>query len=267
MATITASQVNELRQKTGLGMMECKKALVATDGDMDAAIEHLRKAGLAKAEKKVGRAASNGKFFTLQEGNAGVLVELLCETDFVAKTDNFKAFGKKLAASALADFTDNGDISEKMAAKYQDELKALIAQIGENMHIRRVIRWTTNGKIGVYLHTGVPYGVMVDAEGDVSDELLMDICMHITAYNPQYITPADVPQSVLDKEREIAAAQMAGKPAAMIDKIVMGKLNKWYTEVCLSKQAWINDDKTTLEKLAPKVKVVRFVRWQVGEEL
>jgi len=267
MATITAAQVNELRQKTGVGMMDCKKALVACNGDLEAAIEHLRKTGIAKAEKKAGRSATQGIFTTLIEGNTGAIVELLCETDFVAKTDVFKQFGADLAKKALHDFTDNGDISAKLAEATENELKELIGKIGENMHVRRAVRWVSQGQVGAYLHTGVPYGVMVDVEGGCDADLLRDICLHVTAFAPSYVTPADIPAEVIAKEREIAAAQMAGKPAAIIDNIVNGKISKWYGEVCLTKQPWINDNKTSLEKVAPKVTVKRFLRWQVGEEI
>ena len=267
MATITAAQVNELRQKTGVGMMDCKKALVACNGDLEAAVEHLRKSGIAKAEKKAGRSATQGLFATFIEGNTGVIVELLCETDFVAKTDLFKDFGATLARKALHDFTGNGDISAELAEATKDELKELIAKVGENMHVRRAARWVSNGKLGAYLHTGVPYGVMLDVEGDCDDELLRNICLHVTAFAPAYIVPADVPADIIAKEREIAAAQMAGKPAQMIENIVNGKISKWYGEVCLTKQPWINDNKTCLDKVAPKVTVKRFLRWQVGEEI
>lgn len=267
MANISASQVNELRQKTGVGMMDCKKALVACDGDMEAAIEHLRKTGMAKAEKKAGRSATQGIFVSLVKGNVGTIIELLCETDFVAKTDAFKAFGASVAEKVINEFDDNGDISEKLATTMQNELKELIAKIGENMHLRRAVRWVSNGKVGSYLHTGVAYGVMVDVEGECDDELLASICMHVTAFSPRYIVPADVPADIVAKEREIAAAQLAGKPANMIENIVNGKINKWYSEVCLTKQPWINDQKTSLEKVAPKLTVKRMVRWQVGEEI
>lgn len=267
MSTITAAQVNELRQKTGVGMMDCKKALVASNGDMEAAIEHLRKAGMAKAEKKAGRAANQGIFITRIEGNVGVLVELLCETDFVAKTALFQEFGASLATQALRDFDTDGDISAELAAASSSALKDLIGKIGENMQVRRAARWVSNGRVGSYLHTGVAYGVLVDVEGECDDELLNNLCLHVTAFAPAYIKPEDVPQEVVAKEKEIAAAQMAGKPAKIIENIVNGKINKWYNEICLNKQPWINDQKTSLEKVAPQTRVKRFLRWQVGEEI
>lgn len=267
---ITATQVNELRQKTGVGMMECKKALVACDGDTEAAIEYLRKAGIAKAAKKAGRSATEGKFVVKSNGNTTVIIEALCETDFVAKTADFTDFANATADRALNEFDCDGDISAELAAKVTDDLKALIAKLGENMHIRRALRWTaTNGKIGTYLHTGKPYGCMVEVEGDCSDDLLNSICLHITANNPSYICPDDVPADFIAKEREIAAAQpeLQGKPAQMLEGILKGKLNKLFKEICLVKQPWIDDEKSSLEQVAPNVKVKRFIRWMAGESL
>ena len=200
MSTITAAQVNELRQKTGVGMMDCKKALVASNGDMEAAIEHLRKAGMAKAEKKAGRAANQGIFVTLIEGNVGVMVEFLCETDFVAKTDLFQNFGAELAKRALRDFTADGDISAELAAACNDDLKDLIGKLGENMQVRRAARWVSNGRLGSYLHTGVAYGVLIDVEGECDDELLNSLCLHVTAFAPAYVKPEDVPPALLAKQ-------------------------------------------------------------------
>ena len=254
---ITAPMVNELRQKAGVGLMDCKKALVATNGDMDAAMEYLRKAGIAKADKKAGRSASEGVVETLIEGKTGVAVEILCETDFVART-------------AMA-MDGDGDISEKLAAATEEEMKVLIGKLGENMHVRRAVRWTTNGIIKEYKHhQGGPfYGVMVDLEGEYTDELAMDVCLHITANAPSYVTSKDVPEAVIAKEREIAAAlpELQGKPEKILEGILRGKINKFFTTACLMDQPWINDEKTTLAKVAPKLVVKRFIRWQVGEEV
>ena len=267
---ITATMVNELRQKAGVGLMDCKKALVATNGDMDAAMEYLRKAGIAKADKKAGRSASEGVVETLIEGKTGVAVEILCETDFVARTDAFKDFCNYVARTAMA-MDGDGDISEKLAAATEEEMKVLIGKLGENMHVRRAVRWTTNGIIKEYKHhQGGPfYGVMVDLEGEYTDELAMDVCLHITANAPSYVTSKDVPEAVIAKEREIAAAlpELQGKPEKILDGILRGKINKFFTTACLMDQPWINDEKTTLAKVAPKLVVKRFIRWQVGEEV
>lgn len=264
---ITAQQVNELRKKTNVGMMECKKALVACDGDMEAAIEHLRKAGIMKAEEKSGRSAKQGIIIAKSTGKAGVLIEFLCETDFVAKTDDFKAFGAHLADIALG-YTEDGDICAKLSAEVNDDLKAFIGKIKENMMVRRAVRWNTNGAIGFYIHTATPFGTLVDVEGEYTDELLKNICMHITAMAPEYIAPADVPAEKLASEREIALAQAPqDKPEKIREGIVAGKISKWYATTCLMNQPWVMDDKTTLAKVAPKLKVNRMLRWLAGEAL
>lgn len=267
MANISAKMVKELRDQTGVGMMDCKRALEAADGDMTKAIEHLRKAGMAKAAKKAGRTANEGRIVSFIDGGTGVLAEVLCETDFVAKTDAFQDFARSLVQRVAADFDGDGDISAEVAEAFQGELTELIGKIGENMQVRRVVRWTTDGRLGSYLHMGGRIGVMVDVQGSDDDALLSDICMHVAAFSPRFISPADVSEETLAKEKEIAAAQVEGKPAHIIDKIVMGKINKWYAETCLTNQPWIRDDKSTLAKVAPNVTVSRFVRWQVGEAL
>jgi len=269
MVQISAKQVSELRQKTGAGMMECKKALVACEGDLEASIDYLRKSGIAKAAKKAGRSTTQGKLVVRSQGNTTVLLEMLCETDFVAKTSEFIELSNNIASKALSEFKVDGDIAAPLGEMVLDDIKVLISKIGENMHLRRALRWNTNSRIGTYLHTGVPYGVMVEVEGECSPELLNNICLHVCASNPTYISPADVPAEFIAKEREIAAAtpELQGKPAAMLDNILKGKMNKIYKEICLMNQPWIDDEKTTLAAIAPAVKVKRFVRWLVGEEL
>ena len=268
---ITAAQVNELRQKTGVGMMECKKALTACEGNLEAAIEYLRKSGIAKAAKKAGRSATEGKFAVASRNGVTAMVEVLCETDFVAKTAEFTALANAAAEKALSDFTEEGDISAKLAELMSDDLKILIAKLGENMHIRRALRWQAgpNCQIGTYLHTGVPYGVMVEVAGDCDAKLLNNICLHVCASNPAYIAPENVPADLIAKEKEIAAAQpkLQGKPAKMLEGILNGMINKWFGEICLVCQPWIEDDKTTLAKAHPGVSVKRYVRFQAGEEL
>jgi elongation factor Ts len=258
--------VKELREKTGVGMMECKKALTTTDGDMDAAIEELRKAGIAKAEKKAHRSATEGRVVAKIENGVAVLAEVLCETDFVAKTDDFQAFSEKVVEVAAAQDAD-GCVSEPVAEATKDELTTLIGKIGENMQVRRVARWTPTGPCSSYLHMGGKIGVMAEVDGEADDELMHDLCLHIAAFSPSYIGPDDIPADVIAKEKEIAAAQVEGKPAEIIDKIVMGKISKWYTQVCLTRQPWVKDDKKSFAKIAPKVTVKRFLRWQVGEDL
>ena len=267
MANITAKIVKELREKTGAGMMDCKKALVEADGDMDAAIDVLRKSGIAKAEKKSGRATKEGKIVSALSGTTGVLVEALCETDFVATNDKFVDYINGVAAKVI-DMPKEGDLSAEVAEQEKDALTDMIAKIGENMQIRRTLRWESKGKCASYLHMGGRIGVMVDVEGDIpDDETLSSLCMHIAAFKPDYVSPEEIPAEVIEKEKEIAAGQVAGKPADIIDKIVMGKISKWYKEVCLMQQPWIRDDKQSVEKANPGLVVKRFVRWEIGEEL
>jgi len=264
---ITAQLVNELRKRTNIGMMECKKALMATDGDMEAAIEHLRKVGIAKAEEKSGRAATNGIIVGKAEGNAAVLLEFICETDFVARTPKFKEFGNRLAEIALK-YDADGDVTERLNAEHGEEVKAFVGEIKENMQVRRVVRWKSDGTLGYYLHSARPFGSLVDIEGKQDKELVDQICMQIVASEPEYIDVKDIPAEKIAKEREIALAQIpADKPEKMKEGIVNGKLGKWYSTTCLMKQPWIMDDKTTLEKVAPGLKIKRMIRWLAGEEL
>lgn len=267
MANITAAQVNELRKKTNIGMMECKRALVACNGDMEAAIEYLRKAGIVKAEEKAGRSAKQGIIVAQSTGTTGVMIEFLCETDFVAKTTEFKEYGAKLAEIALA-YSEEGDVCEKLNAEVKEDLKAFIGKIKENMIIRRALHWTSRGAIAYYLHTATPYGAMVDVEGEYSDELLRTLPMHVTAFNPEFIDVKDIPADRMAKELEIAIAQVpADKPDIIKKNIAKGKLAKWESTVCLMKQPWVLNDKTCLAKFAPNLKVKRIVRWLAGEEL
>lgn len=268
MATISAATVKELRDKTGAGMMDCKKALVASDGDMEKALENLRKAGIAKAAKKSGRETKEGRVTTLVDGNVAVIAEVACETDFVAKNEKFQAYLGELTQRVAADYDgQDGDLTEEVVAAEAQTLTALIATIGENMQIRRVARWQTDAMLATYIHMGGRIGVLVEGAGEGDGELLRDVCMHVAAFRPQYVQPDDIPAEVLEKEKEIAEAQVAGKPANIIDKIVMGKINKWYTEVCLAKQPWLRDDKSKLEKVAPGLTIKRFARWEMGEAL
>jgi elongation factor Ts len=233
---------------------------------MEKAVDVLRKSGIAKAEKKSGRAVKEGKIISLVDGDTGVMLEALCETDFVATNDKFVEYVTDLA-TRVSKMDDDGDISAKVAEMEEESLTKLIATIGENMQVRRTIRWTGAGKCATYIHGGGRIGVMVQVEGDVDDAVLTDICMHIAAFKPTYTVPADIPADVVAREREVAAGQVEGKPAEIIDKIVNGKINKWYKEICLMQQAWIRDDKQSVEKAIPGVVVKQFVRWEIGEEL
>lgn len=266
MAEITAEMVKNLRDATGAGMMDCKKALAEAKGDFQGAVDALRKSGIAKAEKKSGRATKEGKIISVTTGKTGAMLEILCETDFVAKNEKFQAFIKETAERTLK-VAGNGDLSAKVQEIEKDTLVSMIATIGENMQIRRAAKWESSGTVASYLHLGGRIGVMIDVEGEADKALLNEICMHIAAFRPQYISSADIPADAIAKEKEIAAAQVVGKPAQIVEKIVMGKISKWYSDVCLMNQPWIKDDKTCLEKVNPKLKVNRFVRWEVGEEI
>ncbi|MBR2641728.1 MAG: elongation factor Ts [Lentisphaeria bacterium] len=263
---ITAETVKALRDKTGAGMMDCKRALTEAGGDMDKAIEVLRKAGAAKADKKSGRATNQGKLGTMVNGNKAAMVEVLCETDFAANTDQFKDLVKQVCEATLA-VAGEGDVTEAVNTACKDLLTSKIATIGENMQIRRAMKLEGTGTFDSYLHTASRIGVLVEVEGENDADFIHNVCIHIAAFNPRYICSKCVPADVIEHEKEIAKAQLTGKPENIIEKIVMGKINKWFTEVCLVDQPWIDDGKTCISKLKPNMTVKRFVRWEIGEEL
>ena len=276
--TISASLVKELRERTGAGMMECKKALTETNGDIEAAIELMRKSGQAKAAKKAGRTAAEGVVVikTSPDAKRAVMVEVNCETDFVAKDENFAAF-----ADAVADCVMNSDIrdvealaaaplKQGVATTVEEARQALVAKIGENMAVRRFVRMaTSNGRIASYRH-GQRIGVLVDLEGG-NDELGKDLAMHVAASNPVCVDAADVPGDTIAKEREIYAAQAAesGKPANIVEKMVEGRIRKFLEEITLVGQPFVKDPETTVAKLLAQAgaKVVAFRRFEVGEGL
>ena len=264
MAEITAQLVKELRDKTDAGMMDCKKALVEAGGDMEKAVDILRKSGMAKAAKKSGRGVKEGKVASKILDDSGTMIEVLCETDFVATNDKFKDYVTSLL-DRVAALDADGDVSQEVAEAEKEGLTAMIATIGENMVIRRVARW--KGKCASYLHMGGRIGAMVEVEGCDDDAVLNDLCMHIAAFKPTYVSPEDIPADIDAKEREIAAGQVAGKPAEIVEKIVNGKIAKWHKEVCLVQQPWIRDDKQSVSKANPGLVVKRFLRWEVGEEI
>ncbi len=271
MANITAQMVKDLRERTGAGLVDCKKALTEADADVEKAVEVIRKMGLAKLDKKSHRATNEGHIQTIIRDDVAVMAEILCETDFVAKNAKFTDYVKALIERAADGDYPEGDISAAVKEAESDALGELIASCGENIQVRRIVRWTPKAKVHSYIHDGggSKIGVMVEIDGEHDDEYGKYMAMHITAANPDYIAPEDVPEEVVNKEKEIAAAQpdMANKPENIIEKILIGRINKWYTQVCLTKQTWVHDDKTPVEKVNPNAKVLRFLRWQVGEEL
>jgi elongation factor Ts len=273
---ITASLVKELRERTGAGMMECKKALVETDGDIEAAIEAMRKSGQAKAAKKAGRIAADGSIEVLisDDGRRAVMVEVNSETDFVAKDANFAGFAAAVAESALLSEAADADALAEQPLKGDSSTtvnaarEALINKVGENVQLRRLVRFDqAQGKLHSYRH-GVRIGVVVDMVGG-DDALGRDIAMHIAASNPICVSADDVPAEALEKEREIFRAQAleSGKPADIVDKIIDGRMRKYMEEVTLLGQAFVKDPDLQVGKLLSQAgaSVVRFARLEVGE--
>lgn len=267
---ITAALVKELRERTGAGMMDCKKALEETSGDIDAAIENMRKSGQAKAAKKAGRVAAEGVILTKTEGNVGTLVELNCETDFVARDDSFLAFGQKVIDAAFAN--KETDVEKLKATNLGDgsveEVReALVAKIGENMNVRRVITVDGGDLVESYVHGG-RIGVLVAITGGDAD-LARDIAMHVAASAPQFVKPEDVSAEVVEKERAIQLdiAMQSGKPQEIAEKMVEGRMRKFTGEISLTGQAFVKDPSITVADLLKQkgADVLTFVRFEVGE--
>lgn len=284
----TAADVKNLREMTGVGMMDCKKALTETDGDMDKAVEYLREKGLAKAAKKAGRIAAEGVSYALVENGVGALVEVNCETDFCAKSAPFVAFVKDIA-KVVAD-NDPADVDALMNCKYpgteltvSETMPEKVMSIGENLQIRRFVRFAENTSVG-YVHAGGKIGVLVNlkVEGDIDATAVgKDVAMQIAALNPRFWDKSQVSQDVLDEEKKIMMVQMendpkmANKPEQVREKIVMGKMNKFYSENCLLQQEFVRGDVFTgsveqyiadaAKKLGGKITFVDAIRFEKGE--
>lgn len=265
MVAITAALVKELRERTAAGMMECKKALVEVNGDIELAIDNMRKSGQAKAAKKAGRIAAEGIILAKvsADGKYGVILELNCETDFVAKDAGFKAFGEEVINAALAEKIADIDV---LKAKFEEQRANLVAKIGENINIRRVA--VLEGDIlGTYLH-GARIGVMVAATG-ADEELVKHIAMHIAASKPEYVKPDDVPAEVVAREHQIQLdiAIESGKPREIAEKMVEGRMRKFTGEVSLTGQNFVMDPSKTVGDLLKEnnADVVNFIRFEVGE--
>ena len=278
----TGSDVIALRQKTGAGVLDCKKALTETNGDMEKAVDFLREKGIATAAKKASRIAAEGIVAAKVEGNTGVLVEVNCETDFVAKGDQYKAF-----VDGVADYVLKNDVkdAEALIEAKKEETIAATAKIGEKIAIRRFAKYTAeNGVIESYIHMGGKVGVLVEIDGctcDATHELAHDIALQIAAAKPLYIKPEEVPAEVIDHEKEILIAQikndpkLANKPQQIIEKMVEGKVGKYYDENCLLKQAFVKDPSLTIEqvlknfnaKAGKTLTIARFTRFEMGEGL
>jgi len=273
MTAISAKLVSELRERSGAGMMDCKKALVENNGDIDAAVEYLRKTGLAKADKKADRVAAEGRIATAQANGKAVLVEVNSETDFVAKAPNFIQFTNEVAEAVLASGATDIDAAKAAAFPGADNVesaaKAQTATIGEKIEVRRVAHVANDGPLATYSHGG-KIGVIVALKGG-SEELAKGIAMHVAAMNPPHIKPEHVPAEFVAKEKEIALSQMTekdkAKPADILEKIISGKINKIVSEVTLVGQPYVLDTNTTVGDVLKKegADVVAVVRLAVGE--
>ena len=272
---IIASMVKELRERTGAGMMDCKNALKAADGDIENAIKDMRKSGVAKAAKKTGRAASEGQIVVSHADGSSdfVILEVNCETDFVGKDENFRQFTQSVAATILKNKPNDIDelltspVANSTGMTVEEARTQLIAKIGENISVRRFSLFTAKGTLGSYLH-GVRIGVLTDIDGG-DDELAKDIAMHIAASKPVCIDKDEIPSELIEKEREIylSQAQESDKPAEIIDKMVSGRINKYLNEVTLLGQHFIKDPDVTVAKLLENrnTKVNSFIRYEVGD--
>ena len=278
----TNQDVMELRKKTGAGVADCKKALTETQGDMDKAVDFLREKGIATAAKKASRIAAEGIVLAKVEGNTGVLVEVNCETDFVAKGDQYIAFVQGVADYVLAN--DVKDIDQLIADKNEETVNAT-AKIGEKIAIRRFVKYSAdNGLVESYIHMGGKVGVLLELDGctcDCAKELAHDVALQIAAAKPLYLTADEVPADVVEHEKEILLAQikndpkLANKPEMVINKMIEGKINKYYDENCLLKQAFVKDPSLTIEKLVKDagdkmgktLTIKRFTRFEMGEGL
>ena len=269
---ITASLVKELRERTGSGMMECKKALVETDGNIDAAAELMRKSGAAKADKKAGRVAADGaiKAMVSDDGKAAVILEINSETDFVAKDENFQAFADEVLATVAQHKPVSVDALATMTLangqSVEEARQALIAKVGENIQVRRFEILESSASIASYLH-GARIGVLVDSSADT--DLARDIAMHVAAVNPQFVDQDSVPTEFIESEKSIliAQAESSGKPAEIIEKMIQGRLEKLLAEVTLLGQPFVKDPDQKVGKLLSNAgaSVTRFIRYEVGE--
>jgi elongation factor Ts len=287
MAEITAKMVQELREKTGVGMMDCKRALAESNGDMEEAVTLLRKKGIATAQKKSARAASEGTIaaFVREDGKAGVVLEVNCETDFVAKTDDFKALVAELGVLSLEKAPSDPEAllalpyGKENLATVKDLVVAKIAKLGENLQVRRLLRFEGE-PVSSYIHAGGKIGVLMELRSGAAAgkpeiaELGKELCMQVAAAMPRFVRREEVTPEVLEKERDIYRAQVLaqGKPANIVDKIVDGKMNKFYEENCLLEQGFIKDPAIRVQKhiesvAGDAVTVVRFQRFVLGEGL
>lgn len=282
MASITPAMIKELRERTGIGMTKCKEALEEANGNMDLAIENLRKAGMATAVKKEGRETKEGLIAFAESKEAVALVEMMAETDFVVNNERFRQFLQRLTEEAVIALPDSLEqfvqqpFSKDKSMTIEQGRAGLVQTLGENIQIRRVKTFAKDHgrSVGVYLHLGGKIATVVELAGSSSESALAkDIAMHVAAASPEYLNPEAIPASVIAQEKEIARSQVQGKPAHIIDKIIEGKLKAFYDENCLIRQKYIKDDKVTIGELVEKqakatgkpLTVAAFTRWNVGQ--
>ena len=274
MAQITASLVKELRERTGAGMMDCKKALTQTDGNIEAAIDYLRENGIAKAAKKADRIAAEGLSYIEVKGNKAVILEINSETDFVAKNEKFVALVKNVAEAILA--AEPATLEEALQVEAQGgTVEAVInegiATIGEKLSLRRfeVVTKSDADAFGAYSHMGGRIGVLTLVEGSTDEEAAKDVAMHIAALAPKYLDESEVPADVLEHEKKVLTEQALneGKPANIVEKMIVGRINKFLEEITVVKQKFVKDDSFTVEKFVASKggKLTKFVRYEVGE--
>ena len=272
---ITTALIKELRERTGAGMLDCKKALEENGGDIEKAIDWLREKGIAKAAKKSGRVAAEGLVFAAVSADRknGAVLEFNSETDFVAKNDEFKSFGERLVELSLThDVTSEDELKafELEGKTVETHLTELIAKIGENMNIRRLKVVSTDGFVETYTHLGGKIGVLLSLEGEATPENIekaKGVAMHVAAMDPKYLDASQVTADDLEREKEIAKHQLEaeGKPANIIEKILDGKMRKFYEENCLIQQKYVRDDSLTIEKFIAPLSIISFDRFKVGE--
>lgn len=276
MAKITAQLVKELREKTGAGMMDCKKALQETDGNIEEAIQYLREKGIASAGKKADRIATEGLIEIAVDGNDAAIVEINAETDFVARNEQFQNLVKKIAEHIVKTKPANLEelnASELDGQSVEEVMKSAIATIGENMNIRRfeVLTKPENGAFGEYIHMGGTIGVLSVIEGSTDEAIAKDVSMHAAALNPQYVKQDEVPQEELDKEREVLRNQALeeGKPENIVDKMVEGRMRKFLEEIVIGSQPFVKDSDKTVDQFLKEnnAELVTFVRFGLGEGL
>ncbi|MBG91142.1 MAG: elongation factor Ts [Actinobacteria bacterium] len=267
---ITASQVKSLREKTGVGLMECKRALSESNGDIDSAINILRERGLAKANKKADRSANQGRIFIETSTQRSIIFELNCETDFVANNDAFIQLGERIAKAAIEHNIDSEDAINSLSIDNQplkDYLASYVLKLGENISVNNTKVITDTPHVTSYIHMNGKIGVVVKFNNDIDQETSKDIAMHIAASNPSYLDPSEVPNTILDNEKEIIKTQALneGKPEQILDKIVQGRINKFYKESCLLEQAFVKDDKKQIKQVLPaNTSIEQFLRYDLN---